>query len=366
MGSTLGCVRKQQEAAEADRKKTPFTPRKKIRFKRFRKNKKAASRPRDGAGEAEGRPPGDSPSSARQTRGDEARFSPAGAAGKLSTGAGLGPGSGKGEPAEDPSGGLPLRNASDLPSEAATSPGGESVDLLVKAGGESTQQTFSVRAEIQPFGQRVIKFETDPCSVAELCDPPVKPEGSEMKELIFPVPVSGEGDLKAGKKLIASNPEAANETDAGPFSRESPEKGDWEGSNTDHPDVPGEPHVTSHSERADGKNSQSPLHRVNEALTEEAELARQSPLKRDFTVELRTLFSSGYGSNLPSAEINESVSGKTSCRDFELFSYVPDGDTMSISETEFGLSTSNEGDDISLEQIANLSQEMVRESLMIL
>ncbi|XP_062889780.1 microtubule-actin cross-linking factor 1 isoform X8 [Mobula hypostoma] len=348
MGSTLGCVRKQQEAAGVDREKTPFPPRKKIKFRRFRRKKKAASRSR----EAEGRLPGNSsPSAARRMKGDGARFSPAGAAGGLSTGASLGSAAGNGEPAEALSG---LRNASDLPIGAAASPG-KSADFLVKAGGESTQQTFSVRAEIQPFGGRVMTLETDPCSGEELCE-------SEVKELIFPVPVSGDEDLKAGKTIIASTPEAANEVDAGPpFSGESPEKRarlDWD---THHPNVLDESRVTSHGERADSKNDQPSSHGENEAL---AELARQSPLKRDFTVELRTsntLFSSGYGISLPSAEINESVSGKTSCRDFELSSSVPDGDTLSISEIEFGLSTGNEGDDISLEQIANLSQEMISE-----
>ncbi|XP_051892486.1 microtubule-actin cross-linking factor 1 isoform X4 [Pristis pectinata] len=384
MGNTLGCVRKQQEAAEADRKKTPLTPRKKIKFRRFRRTRKAASH---AAGEAEGRLPA-TPATLRR-EGDETRLYTAAAAGELSTGAHTDPDLNpvNGEPAEHLSSVLQkpvsLGDLSDLPTKAAIAPE-KSIDVHVGGSGESTQRVLSVRAEIQPVGEHVIPFEEDVCLLdqvtagEERCDPAVQPAEAKMKgDLICPAPVSGEEDitrsLNAGNKIIANIPEAAgfdsNEIEADVespiLSKETPEvQLDWEGSNATRSNALDKLCITLHSERMHGKNGQSALHRENEALEEEAELVRQSPLKRDFTVELQisnTLFSSGYGSNLPSAEINESESGRTSSRDFELSSSIPDGDTLSISENEFGLSTSNECDDISLGQIVHLSQELISE-----
>ncbi|XP_043573701.1 microtubule-actin cross-linking factor 1 isoform X6 [Chiloscyllium plagiosum] len=53
MGNSLGCVREQQETAEAKQKKSTLMPQKRNRLKRMRKHKKTLSHSRDAAGRAE-------------------------------------------------------------------------------------------------------------------------------------------------------------------------------------------------------------------------------------------------------------------------------------------------------------------------
>ncbi|XP_032901169.1 microtubule-actin cross-linking factor 1 isoform X9 [Amblyraja radiata] len=373
MGSTLGCVRKQREAAGADGKQTPLTPRRrKIKFKRFRRNRK-----RDGErGEAKGEQPGESvPSATVLLEAGETRLPSAVTAGKLTPGSGSDPRPTPGDTARSPS--PPpelhkparLRHLSHLPS-----PTEKSIDLNAEAGGEGTQQVLSAK----PVDEHATTFSKDVSlhdqipAPGEHSDPQVNMKG----DLIFPIPVSGEenrtqsleGDTRVRYKIIPNTPDVAafdcNDTEDGlespTLSRETLKQRlqlDWEGNNASGVD---KLLKTVHGERIHAKNGQPTVHRGNGALEEGAQFVR---LKRGFTVEPQTcttLFSSGYGSNLATAEINESESGRTSSRDFESSS-IPDGDILSLSENELGFSTGNECDDISLGQIEHLSQEMISE-----
>ncbi|XP_078279417.1 microtubule-actin cross-linking factor 1 isoform X4 [Rhinoraja longicauda] len=356
MGTTLGCVRKQREAAGAGGLQTPLAPRRKTRFKRFRRNRK-----RDGGerGEAEGKGRQRGRGEPELLEGGETRLLPS-AVTSLSGDSARSP-----SPPGDLYKPARLRHSSHLPPTTE-----KSIDLHAKASGEGTQQVLPAK----PADKHAIPSAKDASLHNQI---PARRDHSDPQvkgDLISPVSgdasptQSLEGDTRVRNKVIPNAPGVAafnyNDTEASiespTLSRETLKQSlqlDWEGDNAGGVD---KLLKAVHGGRVDAKSGQPTVHRGNGALEKEAQVARQSPTKRDFTVEphtCTTLFSSGYGSNLATAEINESESGRTSSRD----SSVRDGDTLSISENELGFPTGNECDDISLGQIEHLSQEMISE-----
>ncbi|XP_038656526.1 uncharacterized protein LOC119967714 [Scyliorhinus canicula] len=398
MGNSLGCVRQQQETAEADQKKSPLRPQKKTRFKRVKKNKKVASHSRDAARRDE-KNLTEKSFQLLQKNGEtglnEPHFPLDNTVEILLMKTDADPkvqneGRDFSDVLQEP---VHLSNPSNFITKTVFTPD-KSIDVNVEDSGESAQQAFSFKIDVKPIDEHVEKFGKEiplPDQISsrkELCDRGVKPSEAEVKEDLRPLPFTVSGTenetLRTKGNAAVSSGRIENITDAAAFdcikikggveiptsSRMAAEERlqlEWEGKNSTRFDPLDEVFRPLHTEHIYGESSQSSVHRETEALKEEVKLRTKtdlSPLQSDFTLNTEPqtnniLHSSGYCSNLLSTD---SEFGRTS-RDFELLCCLPDRSNLSVSENEFELSMNSEGED-NLEAITLLDQEMVRLTLL--